>query len=117
MDTFLLSKPREDVKNMQNNVHVQYIEVSKHTMKEGMVEQYFALHIFDNHDEKIVLQCNSLDELKETITPSNIADFLCKEFPEMFFEYVVYANGLYFCDTWYSLEELGLDEEGEKISA
>lgn len=102
---------------MANYVHIKYIEVQVLNNSGEQADRYFGLHIFDDFEEKIVEQSYSFSDLKESVNPSNIVEYIHEHFPEMFFEPIVYMKGLYFNNEWYSLKGLGFNDEGEKVSA
>lgn len=100
---------------MANYVHIAYMEVQKLNNNGEKADRYFGLHIFDDFEEKIVEQSTSFSDLKENVNPSNVVEYIHEHFPEMFFEPIVYTNGFYFNNEWYSLQELGFNAEGEKV--
>ncbi|NRD80888.1 hypothetical protein HPT25_26525 [Bacillus sp. BRMEA1] len=100
---------------MANTVHVAYIEMHQLNDNGEIFDRHFSLHIFDDFEEKMVEQTNSFSVLKGTVNITNVVEYIHEHFPEMFFEPIVYNQGLYFNRQWYSLKELGFNDEGERI--
>lgn len=100
---------------MMNAVSVDYIERTELNEHGEAMDKAFALHIFDNSNEKVIEHTRDFQKLRNKVNLSNLIEYLQEHFPE-FFEVITDSKYLYFNGVFHHLQGLGYDAEGKKVA-
>ncbi|MFD1736194.1 hypothetical protein ACFSCX_06405 [Bacillus salitolerans] len=92
---------------------VDCLYVKKEDLNESgvVVESYFAFHICNEHEERLVFLSSSFGDVKREVNRENLLEYLKRHFRDTFYKQVEYQEGLNYCGQWYNLEQLGFKEE------